>query len=126
MELTEQMNNAILTGGEEINVVTFEGQTERVKVRLLPVKEFPLLLATMDDEIKRVCLLVGKPGEWAESLLPASHEAIIELGDKLNADFFARWIERRSQKASIGLKSIRGLSPELLETIVNKLVGASS
>ena len=130
---------ATLMGGTEITVGFRDNAAvgQQVFVRQLPIKLFPAYLASMQDECRQVALLCDKDQAWAESLTPASHEAVLEEGDKLNADFFSRWFERRKAreaklpKPDLGevVQMIEALSrsnPALLEELSRKAFGGVS
>jgi hypothetical protein len=92
------MNTII--GGTKVTVIFIDGTSGEVFVRQLPVKVYPQLVEAMQDELKHIDLLCDKPG-LAETLTPDSHEAVIEAGEKLNADFFSRWLERKQKRESL-------------------------
>lgn len=113
-----------------------DGTTCVVQVQRLRVKDFPRYLAAMPDECRQVEVLCGQEPGWAESLTIESHEAILAEGEKLNADFFSRWLERRKAreaklpKADMGevVQMIEALSksnPGLLDDLSRKALGAS-
>jgi len=86
---------ATVLGALELEVVRLDGSTERVSVKQMPIKDYPRILELVDDELGLAALYCGKDKAWAEGLTPASYEAVIENADKLNADFFSRWVARR-------------------------------
>lgn len=84
-----------LLGGSELTVTHLGGITEMVRVRQLPIRDYPRLLDLALDEPRKVELLCDRPEGWADRLTLESAEAVIEEGDRLNADFFGRWFRRR-------------------------------
>lgn len=85
-----------LLGGYTVKVAFNVGSsTEDVLVRQLPIKSFPALLAAADDEYKMAELYCDKPSGWAETLTLNSLEAVINEGERVNQDFFSRWVQRR-------------------------------
>lgn len=84
-----------LNGGAEIEVIKSDGWPEKVFVRQLPVRQMAELGKAMDDEITSAELYTGKDKAWLEALPRDSVEQIIVEGERLNADFFARWSKRR-------------------------------
>ena len=87
-----------LLGRGELNVTKEDGTTEKVDVRQLSIAQFPKLLAAQDDEVAMACLYTGKDQDWFMSLTMESQEAVIVEGDRINADFFVRWFQRRLAK----------------------------
>lgn len=100
-----------LLGGRDLTITRLDGSTETVKVRQLPIRRFEALRATLADEPARVALYTGQPPPWADLLTPESFEAIIVEGDRLNADFFGRWLQRQMQWQDL-------LAPGLREQLV--------
>lgn len=84
-----------LLGGVEIYVTHSDGSTKAVKVLQLPIKSYNDYLRVLDDELAMADVLCGKEKGWSETLTLLSLEDVIETGEKLNADFFARWLRRR-------------------------------
>jgi hypothetical protein len=87
-----------LLGTQEVEVMHLDGVKEQIKVRQLPIRCYPAYLEAQDDELKQIELLAGRAPGWAESLTIVSVEAILAAGDRLNADFFGRWLRRRMQR----------------------------
>lgn len=88
---------ATLSGGVEIDVVKLtEGApvTEKVKVRMIPLKLYPNAAATMADDLRWVEMLCDKPQGWADDLHPASFLELLEKGEGLNSHFFV-WFTRK-------------------------------
>lgn len=128
---------ATLVGGIDLSITKLDGSTESVKVRQLPVKLFPQYLATMLDEQKQVELLCDRQPGWADTLTPDSHELIVMEGEKLNRDFFSRWLQRKKErealipKPSTGevvamLEAINRANPALLEDLMQKATSQTS
>jgi len=121
-----------LMGGNEIAVVLLDTGSERVKVRQLAVKYLPELLRIESslpfDEIAEVCLLTGKETDWAERLAPESHEAIINEGEKLNRDFFGRWVSRQPKRESHELAILEAITknPVLAEAMAKYMARQST
>lgn len=87
-----------LIGSVERIVTKPDGATETVRIRQLPIRLLPQYLASLDDEPRMVELLCDKPSGWSDSLSPADFEGIIEEGERLNSDFFSRWLERKKKR----------------------------
>ncbi len=153
-------NFKTLVGGTVMSVLTLDGE-EAIFVRQLPVKAYPDLFRCLGDEIARVCLYTMRAGpvsgetsnlklqtsgnlessnfklpasvEWVEALLPESHEAILKEGEKLNAAFFGRWLERKRTAEALLPKTdmaevaaiigvLEKSNPEALERLMAKAV----
>ena len=123
-----------LLGGEKLGLQFLSGETGEVFVRQLPIKDYPAYLACQQDELRQVELLCGQEKPWAETLTPESHESVITLGDKLNSDFFSRWLERKKKREAILPKFEMGevvqmlevlgkQKPELLDEIAQRALG---
>jgi len=140
---------AELMGGQEIAVTKRDGADEVVRVRAVPIAEFPELLKLLDDEVGQVqfyCQVrrpevqspkskvqsplspkaeveaidaewMSAPAGWAATLMPDSHELVISTAEALNADFFARWLQRRMRR----LETVR---PGLADKMFAALAGA--
>lgn len=143
---------AELMGGQEIAVNHRDGTNEPVRVRALPIAEFPELLKVIDDEIGQAQLdrqvqtkseawktanarnpkaeveaidaeWMAAPAGWAASLTPESHETVISTAEALNADFFWRWMRRRMDK----LEKIRpGLAEKMFAGVSAAAAGLGS
>ena len=126
---------ATLKGGRNVMVTLEDGQDEPVFVRQLAVKFFEdLLVCTAGcDEVGRIALYTGKDRAWVEGLAPASHEALIAEGDRLNGDFFSRWIGRRKQaldllpkraadpgEISVLLEVLQKSNPSLVQQLMDR------
>lgn len=85
-------------GQTTIVVRLADGREEHVVVRQLPIRMFGELLAALDDECRMISLATGKPLEWVHGLPPDQHERLIGEVDRLNADFFSRWLARRQRR----------------------------
>lgn len=102
---------ATLLGGETMEVTFLDGAKETVKVCQLPVSLFQAYLDATDDETKLAQLLTGKDEQWVDFLTPESHAALIEKGEGINGDFFARWLRRRMSRQ----QKVIGEVPESLK-----------
>lgn len=83
-----------LVGGEELDIRYADGREERVKVRVLPVKERERYLEVMNDEAAQVELFCAREKGWAETLAPESYDAIADKGQELNLPLFQNWYRR--------------------------------
>lgn len=68
------------------------------QVRQLPLSAMSRYLLTQNDEAAQCDLLCGQAAGWGDTLHLDSVEAIIEAGDRVNADFFARWLRLRLRR----------------------------
>ena len=89
------MKTETLFGGLETDVKLHEGGTLTVFIRQIPIRLMPQMLAALEDENRLVELFCDKPEGWSDGLTPESFEKIITEGERLNADFFSRWVQRR-------------------------------
>lgn len=89
-----------LLGGTRADVTLLDGSVETITVRQLPVRDLPRLLqaSAQADESAMAELYCAKPAGWADTLTRESHERIIAEGERLNADFFARWLQRKTRR----------------------------
>lgn len=87
-----------LRGGQSIIVTFDDGSTESVFVRQLPVKDFEAWLGALDDEPRVAALLCERDSCWVDRLTNESLEAIVTTGERLNRDFFERWLQRRTAR----------------------------
>jgi len=87
-----------LRGAGEVRVKNSQGNVEHVLIRQLPLREMEALLAAQGDEVRLALLYTGRDQGWFDGLDPASQEAIVEEGDRINSDFFGRWFRRRIER----------------------------
>ena len=100
-----------LLGGSTATVRHLDGHTEAVRLRQLPVRQLPELLAALDDEARMLELFTGKPAAWVDVLPTDEFERLLAEGERINADFFRRWLDRRMQRQE---KLMPGLTERLL------------
>lgn len=101
---------AALTGGTELVALFSDGTHETVKVRQLPVRLLPKYLEAQNDEPAMVALFVDRPAEWVDCLSLKSFVAILEEGERMNADDFFAWFGRMVRRAE---RLVPGSSGEL-------------
>lgn len=89
------MKTETLFGGLELDATLISGQTEKVFVRQIPIRQMPQMLTALEDENRLVELFCDKPEGWSDTLAVESFEKIVTEGERLNADFFSRWVQRR-------------------------------
>ncbi len=89
------MSTETLFGGAELEVNLVAGGTEKVFVRQIPVRLMSQMLANLEDENRLVELFCDKPDGWSDSLAVESFEKVVLEGERLNSDFFSRWVHRR-------------------------------
>ena len=95
---TEPTKAETLRGGQNLTVTLDDGATEFVFVRQLPVKDFEPWLLCLDDEPRVAELLCAKEPGWGDRLGIESLEAVVGTGERLNRDFFERWLGRRTAR----------------------------
>jgi hypothetical protein len=81
----------------EIDAKPGEQPFHEIPIRQLKIKEMPAMMEAQGDEIALAALFTGKDKAFVESLTNFSHEAVIAEGNRVNADFFVRWVQRRMQ-----------------------------
>lgn len=84
-----------IRGGMDLELSLVGGGTEQVFVRQIPIRLMPQLLAALEDEPRMVELFCDRPEGWSDTLTPEAFEKVVAEGERLNADFFSRWLRRR-------------------------------
>lgn len=88
-----------LLGGKTVPVSFRNGWTNQVAdqvfVRQIDVDECLKMLDVLDNECGQIELVCNRPAGWAKQLSFESHTALIMESDRINADFFAQWLQRR-------------------------------
>lgn len=108
-----------LFGGAQVSLVFRDGTHGTVLVKQLSIDEFPKLLGALDNELAQVELYCDRPMGWAKTLSPESHELVITEGDRLNTDFFSRWLHRQMARQ----ERVRpGMTEKLLEQATERLL----
>lgn len=89
----------VLHGGiENVEAVLWDGSTEQVTVRMLPVREYEAFARVLENEPRMAEVLCAKPEGWGDSLRPDSLGRLVEEGERINADFFVPWFRRRAAR----------------------------
>ena len=111
-------DQAIINGGENIEITLLTGEKETVKVKLLKISQFEEYLRSIDNESAAAELLCGKEAGWGETVAPSSLMDIVEKGHDINFTNVCRWVER---KAAIGEAMLPMLqkNQELLSRLPN-------
>lgn len=102
-------------GGATASVTLKSGATETVTIKQIAIEDCPTLMALLDSELGQIEFYCGKAKGWAETLAPASQELVLAEGDRINADFFARWHQRKMLRQE-------QLNPGLTEKMVTRLL----
>jgi len=84
-----------LLGGADFEVELLDGTKQTVRVRQLPISDYPKLMAAIDDESKQLELYCRQPEGWADSLKPEIIAPLIAKAEELNDAFFYPWVQRR-------------------------------
>jgi hypothetical protein len=100
-----------LFGGETVSVQKADGSTEEIFVRIVPIKEFPRIMVNLENESALAEIYCNKPAGWSDSLPNESIQTLINLGEKLNDDFFVSWATRRLARLN---KAMPGLTERLV------------
>lgn len=82
-------------GGKDFPVTKKDGTIETVFIRELGVNEFPRFAKVQNDEQEMIEFVCDKLKGFAQTLTLESHEALVEEIEKVNGDFFSRWLARR-------------------------------
>jgi hypothetical protein len=106
-----EANMVTLLGGVTYNATKLDGSIEEVRIAQVPIKSFPDYLNAQEDEPRMVEMFCGKPKGWSDQLTPGSFEHIIAEGERINADFFSRWVQRRLARQE---KLMPGITEKLL------------
>jgi len=118
--ITDPTSFETMMGYAEVTVRIRQGattRTESVRVMQLEIEQYPEMLKRFDDEraqIELYCQRLNNPADapsekaggiwgpvptgWAKTLTPDSHDLVMETGERLNRDFFGRWVQRRMAK----------------------------
>jgi hypothetical protein len=83
-----------LKGGAEIQVTHLDGSLESIHLRQVSIGQCEQLLLAQGNEPTLACFYSGRDRAWFDSLDPDSQERVVVEGDRINADFFARWYRR--------------------------------
>ena len=109
---------AAIIGGVKMRAEFIDGSCEDVMVRQLPIRLYKEYLEAQDSEAKILSVLCGKPVEWADGLKIESFEAILDEGEKINADFFSRWVKRQFARKE---RIMPGIADKLMRQIMSDL-----
>jgi len=108
----------LLGGRGAMMVQLTDGTSQEVTVRQLPISEMPRLAGSIEDETAQVELYCAKPKGWAAKLTAEAHEQLITEGERLNADFFARWVARRARRQEI---LVPGITEQMKRSLLSSL-----
>lgn len=87
-----------LLGGTEIEVTFLDKTTERVRVRQLHVADYPAYQRALDNEADTCEVLCDRKPGWGRTLDFESVFKIVDEGERLNAGFFLRWLQRKVER----------------------------
>jgi len=107
-----------LMGGKAVTVALRDGVKEEVFVQQLAIAQMPRMLAVIEDEAAMVELFCARPKGWAANLSPEAHEELVTEGERLNADFFARWVQRQLQRRE---RLVPGITQAMQSTVLSSL-----
>ena len=100
--------------GDEVGLLTIYCEVER------PLNLSPAIGGLVTSSPSGGGLVTSSPTsqwvaagrEWVEALAPESHELLIEEGERLNADFFGRWVARQ-------MKRLERVNPRFAERVAS-------
>jgi hypothetical protein len=104
-----------LLGGKKVSAAKKDGTAEDVFVRQIGIEDCPAYLELQDDELSIIEFVAQKPAGWAKTLTPSCQEQLLEESERINADFFSRWVDRQKKRAD-----------KLMPGIVEKKIAALS
>ena len=90
---------AKLTGEVSVKAFKRDGSSVEVKVLALPLSKMDRWLNAQEDEAPMIHVATGLTVEALEEITPESQEDILQQAEVLNANFFARFVTRRVQRA---------------------------
>lgn len=79
----------------DFTATKLDGTSETVKIRQLPVSQFPKYSQCLESEPALIELATDQKPGWSDTLTPESFEAIISKVEEVNGDAFGRWVQRR-------------------------------
>ena len=89
----------VLHGGiQNLDVVLWDGSVESVTLRMLPVREYEAFARALENEPRMAEILCGKAEDWGDTLRPDSLGKVVSEGERINADFFVPWFQRRAAR----------------------------
>lgn len=94
----ERVRQAVVTAGETVEVTHLDGKTEKVRVRLLPLRLLPDYQRHSGDEAAAIALFCDKLVAWTDGLTVESQLKLLECGEALNLDPLSRFVERQSAR----------------------------
>jgi len=103
-----------LMGGITYVATKTDGTSETVTIRQLPIKLFPELLSHLENESAMAELFCARSQGWADTLTPDSFEHIVTEGERLNNDFFLRWVQRRVARQE---RLLPGITDKVLSSL---------
>jgi hypothetical protein len=112
-----------ILGGKEIEIKYQDGSTQTIKVRELPIKKLDEFLQKIGDEDACIELYANQSAGWAATLSRESWEAVLDLGESLNLDFFMRRAKARIERQE---KLMPGLKQKIIEAQEKAIQGAVS
>lgn len=85
--------------GEEATALFRDGESEKVFVRQLSIREVEAddFIRTLYDEPKFLELCCSKPEGWADGLTIDSHVELLKKAQGINHPIFLQWTERMKQ-----------------------------
>ena len=85
----------IIAGGRHATAQFRDGTSELVTVRMLTVRQLPLLVGLLEDDAARLEFYVQKEEGYADRLTLQSVEQILATGEELNSGPFYSWVKRK-------------------------------
>jgi hypothetical protein len=87
-----------LMGGRKFPALKRDNTTEDIFIRQIGIEDCQSYLELQDNELAMIEFVCSKPDGWAKSLAPQCQAELIAEIDRINADFFSRWVERQKSR----------------------------
>lgn len=109
---TSEINLSTLNGGVDVKLPKSK---KKIFVKALPIRAFPALSDSINDESALVELFTGLDSDAVDALPIEDFEAILEKGKAINYPPFFRWGKRQRQTVNM-FAQIYAESPTQSET----------
>ncbi len=88
-------------GSVPVTVKTITGETVSVNVLELPIRQMQALAEAQEDSEVLTALYTGNDTAWAGTLTRESAMQVLDVGDRINGQFFARWVATRLMMSAV-------------------------
>lgn len=115
----------VINDGRSIEILLHDGTTMTVKVRLVPVAEYPTLVARLDKETALVAFACGLTEAETDPLPPLAIMQLVDEIMNLNFDSVRLWMKHRVSVGRVALPHVGDVT-ELLMTAQKEIDQLSS